>query len=277
MARLIIGCGYLGRRVAALWRAQGHAVRAMTRGRDDELARPGHRAGRGGRPRIAPRAGAGPADSVLYAVAPDRRQRDSTAEEVWVEGLANLTRAMRDWPTRPRLLFVSSTGVYGQADGEEVTEAAPTCPADESGRLLERAERSLLGEWWPDAVVLRFAGLYGPGRLLRRQSLLDGEPITADPDGWLNLIHVDDGAAAVVAADERGAVGGDLQCRRRPAGAAAGLLRAAGGAAGRLPPRFVPPAVPDRVNRRVGNRRMLAELGVVLRYPSYEQGLQASV
>ncbi len=274
MAKLVIGCGYLGGRVAALWRGQGHAVRALTRGRADELRRL----------RVEPVVGdvrepldvlaPQPADTVLYAVAPDRRGGVS-ADDVWLRGLGNLAAAVGGWPVLPRLIFVSSTGVYGRAAGEEVDEGAPTDPADESGRALQRAERWLRREW-PAAVVLRFAGLYGPGRLIRSQSLLKGEPIAADSDGWLNLIHVEDGAAAVVAADERGRPGetyniadGSPARRRDFYAHLAELIGAA-------PPRFAPPALPD-LGRRVSNRRMLADLGVRLRYPTYREGLRASV
>ncbi len=274
MAKLIIGCGYLGRRVAALWRAQGHSVHALTRNRADELRALGIEPIVGDVRELIDLTALPPVETVLYAVAPDRQVGESP-EDVWFTGLTYLTSVMETWPRRPRLIFISSTGVYGQTDGEEVDETAPTCPADESGRLLERVERSLLQQWWPEAVVLRFAGIYGPGRLLRRQSLRNGEPIPADPDGWLNLIHVADGAAAVVAADERGQLGGTYNVadgrpvRRRDFYAR--LAEVIGAPA----PRFVPPTVPDRVNRRVSNRRMLADLGVVLRYPSYEEGLQA--
>jgi nucleoside-diphosphate-sugar epimerase len=277
VAKLIAGCGYLGRRVAALWRARGHHVRALTRGRADELRALGVEPIVGDVRELLDVLTLEPAETVLYAVAPDRRPGGSTAAEVWVEGLGNLVGAMREWPERPRLLFISSTGVYGQSGGEEVDETAPTCPADESGRVLEQAERALRDTWWPDAIVLRFAGIYGPGRLLRRHALVNGEPIAADPEGWLNLIHVEDGAAAVVAADERArpgatynvADGGPVR-RRDFYSRLAELLSAP-------PPRFVAAPVADRVNRRVSNRRMREELGVGLRYPSYEDGLPASV
>jgi nucleoside-diphosphate-sugar epimerase len=277
MVKLIIGCGYLGRRVASLWLGQGHTVRALTRGRADELRALG----------IVPVVGdirepldvltLEPAATVLYAVAPDRRTADAAAEQVWIEGLGYLTGAMREWPTPPRLLFVSSTGVYGHADGNEVDEQAVTDPRDESGRVLERAERELLQRWWPEAVVLRFAGIYGPGRLIRSQSLLKGEPIPADPEGWLNLIHVEDGAAAVIAADQPARPGATYNIadgrpvRRRDFYARLAEL------IGAPPPRFVPPAAPDPVNRRVSNGKMRTELGVALRYPSYEEGLRASL
>ena len=55
--------------------------------------------------------------------------------------------------------------------------------------------------------MLRFAGIYGPGRLLRQKAVAAGEPIVAGADRWLNLIHVEDGARAVLAAEDYGLPG----------------------------------------------------------------------
>src|SRR5262249_16782135 len=124
-------------------------------------------------------------------------------------------------------------------------------------------------------------GIYGPNRLLRAEAIRAGELIVGDADRWLNLIHVEDGAAAVVAADERGAAGaiynvsdGYPVSRRDFYERLAKHLDA-------RPPRFAAPA-PDatvayaeHVNRRISNRKMCAELGVKLRYASYEAGLKA--
>ena len=100
-------------------------------------------------------------------------------------------------------LYVSSTSVYGQTGGEEVDETAATEPKEESGRVVLEAERCCC-ERLPTAIILRFAGIYGPDRLLRAKSIQAGEPIVGDAEQWLNLIHVEDGAAAVVEAAERG-------------------------------------------------------------------------
>ena len=51
-------------------------------------------------------------------------------------------------------------------------------------------------------VILRFSGLYGPDRVIRRVLLERGEPIPGDPAGYLNLVHIDDAAQAAVAALE---------------------------------------------------------------------------
>jgi nucleoside-diphosphate-sugar epimerase len=277
--RLIIGCGYLGRRVAEGWRAQGHRVFATTRN--------AHRAAewrQGGLEplvcdvldptglRQLPKAAC-----VLYSVGFDRNA-GSPMREVYVTGLANVLAAL---PARGRFLYVSSTGVYGQRGGEEVDETAATEPAEEAGRVVLAAE-SLVRRQLPGAVILRLAGIYGPGRLLRRQAVEAGEPLEGDPDSWLNLIHVEDGAAAVLAAEPRARPGeiynvcDDGPVRRLD------FYRLLARVLGAPEPCFVPS--PDasspeseRANRRVSNRKMCRELKVMLRYPSYAEGLPASL
>src|SRR5439155_10779702 len=106
--------------------------------------------------------------------------------EVYVGGLGHVLDTL---PTPGRFVYVSSTGVYGQTDGTWVDERSETVPTEESGRVVLEAER-LLRSKLPAAVVLRFAGIYGPGRLLRRQLLVAGEPLVGDAEKWLNLIHV---------------------------------------------------------------------------------------
>jgi nucleoside-diphosphate-sugar epimerase len=189
-----------------------------------------------------------------------------------VDGLANVLAGL---PPPGRLVYVSSTGVYGQA-GDEVDESAPTEPADEAGRVVLEAER-LLRRAGSALIILRFAGLYGPGRLIGAQRLRIGEPVPGDPDGWLNLIHVDDGARAVRAAAERGEPGtvynvsdGHPVRRRDFYAHLAGLL-------GAPAPRFEPEPGARAGNRRVSSRRLREELGVVPAYPSYVEGLAASV
>ena len=126
------------------------------------------------------------------------RSSGQTMRAVYVEGLANVLAAL---PAPARFVHVSSTSVYGQTDGEEVDEQSATEPEEESGKIVLEAER-VLRRAAPEAIILRFAGIYGPGRLLRRQAIEAGEPIVGNADKWLNLIQVEDGAEAVLAAVE---------------------------------------------------------------------------
>ena len=278
MDTLIIGCGYLGKRVALLWQGEGQRVFATTRGRADELRsleieplvcdlRTG--AGLEALPRV---------ETVAYCVGFDRSP-GATMRDVYVRGLENVLRRL---PPPGRFVYVSSTGVYGQCDGEEVDETAATEPAEESGRVVLEAE-AVLRRHLPGAVVLRFAGIYGPGRVIRRQPVEAGEALVGDADKWLNLIHVEDGASAVAAAAECGSPGAVVNvCDDRPVRRRdfyAELARLLGAPA----PRFVapapgaPPPPHERANRRILNRRLRGELGLTLRYPSFVEGLRASL
>src|SRR5437016_4098403 len=185
---LIFGCGYLGRRVARLWQAQGHRVCAVTRRSEaaailrqqniepilsdvllpDKLTELPH------------------ADAVLYAIGLDRKS-GASMRSVFVDGLANVLDHL---PRPRRFIYVSSSSVYGQTDGEWVDEDSPTEPREESGKIVLEAE-ALLHARLPQAIVLRFAGIYGPGRLLRQKTIQAGEAIVGDANKWLNLIHVE--------------------------------------------------------------------------------------
>ena len=265
---LIMGCGFLGRVVAGQWRDAGHRVTALTRSRVDELRALGIEAVVGDVTDPALRLPA--ADTVVYAVGLDRSSGKSM-REVYLGGLANVLGVL---PAVRRFVYVSSTSVYGQTDGGWVDEASPAEPAEESGRVVLECER-LLHDRRPDAIVLRFAGIYGPGRVIRRAAVERGEPLAADPGGWLNLIHVADGARAVLAAADRGEPGSTYNVaddrpatRREFYTEMAALL-------GSPAPRFAPAL--ERSNRRVRNRRMRAELGVELRFPDFRAGLRDAI
>jgi nucleoside-diphosphate-sugar epimerase len=273
---LVVGCGYLGMRVAQTWRASGRRVCALTRDRAAELAAAGLEPVVGDVTDPANLAALPAAGTLLYAVGLDRRAGRSM-REVYVGGLANVLDQLATAGRLPeRFLYVSSTSVYSQTDGSWVDETSPTEPTEESGRVVLEAEQ-MLREKLPAAIVLRFAGIYGPGRVLRRQALLNGEPLVGDADKWLNLIHVADGVRALLAAEQRGRPGetylvadGTPVTRRAFYTRSAELL-------GGPPARFEPaPPGPTDANRRVGNRKAREELGFVPEYPSYAEGLADS-
>ena len=199
MRKLIIGCGYLGRRVADLWRSEGHDVTVLTRSveRAGQLASEGFAGVIGDV--LDPRSlrWLPAAETVLLAVGFDRAGPHSK-RAVYVDGLVNVLTEVA--PRCRRAIYVSSTSVYGQTDGSCVDEASPTESIEESGRICLEAEQSL----WQhrqemNGIVLRLAGIYGPGRLLTRiDQLRSGTPLSGNSDAWLNLIHVDDAARIVL-------------------------------------------------------------------------------
>jgi nucleoside-diphosphate-sugar epimerase len=111
--------------------------------------------------------------------------------------VTGLNRLLDALPHATRVILSSSTGVWGDEDGRIVTEETPAHPTREAGQVLLEAEALLRSHPRGPGVALRFAGLYGPGRLPRIADLRAGTPIAADPDSWLNLVHVDDAAEIV--------------------------------------------------------------------------------
>jgi nucleoside-diphosphate-sugar epimerase len=286
VSTLILGCGYLGRRVGRrLALSGGEEVYGTVRSpaRADELA------AWSVRPLLADVLDPGsldrlPAcDRVFYAVGFDRAA-GLPMRTVYVEGLRNALGRLSG--RIGRWVYASSTGVYGQDDGSWVDEDSPAEPRHESGRVCLEAEGALREVSAAEGLhfaILRLAGLYGPGRIVRRAGLERGEAIVGDPEKFLNLIHVEDAARGAVAALECGEAGriynvaADQPIPRRDyyARLAEGL--------GRPAPRFVsaepgsPEALRDEANKRVSNRRMRDELRVELLYPDVESGLRAAL
>jgi nucleoside-diphosphate-sugar epimerase len=105
-----------------------------------------------------------------------------------------------------RLVYTSSTSVYPQDGGVNVTEAEPVGGAAETTQALIEAER-LAGEWpGAGATILRLAGIYGPGRMHIVEQVRSGE-VSGRPEAHLNLVHRDDILAALEAAFAAGAAG----------------------------------------------------------------------
>jgi nucleoside-diphosphate-sugar epimerase len=286
VSTLIMGCGYLGQRVATCLRAQGEHVFGTVRSQTRAL----EIAAVGIEPVIADVLEPGSltalpeVERVFYCVGFDR-SAGSSMRAVYVDGLNRAIAALPRSVTR--FVYASSTSVYGQTGGEWVDESSPTYPQHESGRICLEAEQC--ASRWPTVrdgsgslIILRFAGLYGPGRVVRRSIVERGEPIAGDPHKFLNLIHIDDAAQAASAAlaatvtesvflisDDRPVTRHEYYSR------IATLL-------GAPEPRFEVPrpgsleADRDATSKRVANARMKTRLGVDLRYPDFTTGLTAS-
>lgn len=132
---------------------------------------------------------------LVYLPTPDRR--DETAyRATFVDGLRHLLQALDTGALR-RVLFVSSTAVYGAHGGEWVDETTAPAPPGFNGKALLDAERWLAAQSVP-SVALRLAGLYGPGRLQLVERLRTGQVrVPREHPHWANRIHVDDAASAI--------------------------------------------------------------------------------
>lgn len=206
MQVLIAGCGYVGLALGARLVAQGHRVTGIRRPGSD--LEPLRRIGLiplaidladAGQVEALP----GDWDWVFHCVAPAARG-ETAYRAVYLASARNLAARLRGEP-QTRVVFTSSTSVYGQLDGGPVTETSPTEPATATARVLLETEAAWLGE--RDAVVLRVSGLYGPGRH-RLGALARGEArLHGDGSRRMNLIHRDDLVEAAIAVAERAPAG----------------------------------------------------------------------
>ncbi|MFT0545542.1 SDR family oxidoreductase [Allopusillimonas ginsengisoli] len=192
---LIAGCGDVGTRVAQLLHSSGAEVWG--------LKRSGAPVGAGITLLQADLTDAnslrklpGRIDQVVYLPTPDTRDR-AAYYHVFVQGLQNLLQAL-DKQKLQRIVFVSSSAVYGEHNGDWVDENTPASPLGFNGEVLLEAEQWLAGTGYP-ATVLRLAGLYGPGRTELFERLRSGRArVRSEPPFWSNRVHVDDAAAAIV-------------------------------------------------------------------------------
>ena len=193
---LLAGCGDLGLRAAQRLRARGDEVWALRRQppvSDDS----GIHWLRGDltQPETLRELPVG-ITRVVYLPTPDRR--DAAAyRSTFVDGLRHLLGAL-DHAHLQRVLLVSSSAVYGEHAGDWVDESTPAAPPGFNGNVLLEAEQWLAAQQTPP-VVLRLAGLYGPGRLQLIERLRAGQlKVPRAQPHWANRIHVDDAAGAIV-------------------------------------------------------------------------------
>ncbi|WP_104118625.1 NAD-dependent epimerase/dehydratase family protein [Arthrobacter sp. B1805] len=194
MTVLIAGCGDLGTEVGLRLAARGERVVGWRRSADRlpdaiegvsaDLTR--------ALPPI-------PRDTDVVVVATAAADRSEAAyRSAYVDATRNVLDALERDGVRPRrLLFVSSTAVYGDFDGGWVTEQSPAESAAPTARLIREAEQLLLGRS-DRAIVLRLSGIYGPGRTRLIDQVTGGTAVLPTEPQWTNRIHRDDAAGAIV-------------------------------------------------------------------------------
>ena len=192
----ILGCGYVGLELARQLRER-HDVVGVRRSPEgiDAVEATGAAAVRADVTDPDDLAAVPDVDSLVFAASSGGRGA-AAAERVYVDGLRTAIEAFGARESPPeRLVYTSSTGVYGDHDGAFVDEDTQLDPTTEKTRVLAEAERiarELAPEYGIDGGVARFAGLYGPDRY-RLERYLEG-PVT---EGYLNMIHRADAAGIV--------------------------------------------------------------------------------
>ncbi|WP_426765985.1 SDR family oxidoreductase [Pseudarthrobacter sp. 1G09] len=218
-----------------------------------------------------------PADTsvVVIAVAADAPREDAY-RAAYVDGVAHVLDALeRDGVIPRRVLFVSSTAVYGDAGGGWVDEGTPPEPGGFSGRVLVEAEdllRSRLAGSGTAAVSLRLGGIYGPGRTRLIDQVRSGSAVISQDIRYTNRIHRDDAAAALVhlatMADEPAPVYVGVDDDPADMGSILRFLAAELG----LPEPEVGDAGPARAGNKRCSNKLLRGTGFTFAFPSFREG-----
>lgn len=135
----------------------------------------------------------GELDYLVYSAAATEHDEPGY-RRAYVDGLRHVLSWLQSRGQRPkRLLFVSSSGVYAQADGEWIDETSPAQAQSYSGRVIREAEQVAWGAEVP-ATVVRLTGIYGPGREWLLKQVRMGYRVSVEPPLYGNRIHADDAA-----------------------------------------------------------------------------------
>lgn len=194
MTVVIAGCGDLGTEAGLRFTATGRSVLALRRspehlpaeitGRSIDLT--------GEVPNLP-----SDAEIVVIALAPGSR-REEAYRSVYGDAVANMIDGVARAGARPRrILLVSSTAVYGVDDGSWVDETTPVEPPSPSAAVIREGEIAL-HERCTQAISLRLAGLYGPGRTRLIDDVRSGSATSPSVLRHTNRIHRDDAAGAIV-------------------------------------------------------------------------------
>ncbi len=215
-------------------------------------------------------------DILIYCVAANA-QTDESYDAHYVQGLRNVLATQSNNAQLKHVMFISSTRVYGQTTSQLIDETVEAKPADFGGERLLEAE-GLLKQLACGATVIRLSGIYGPGRLYMVNMAKDP---SRWPQGnrWTNRIHRDDAAAFIVFLCEKVVRSATVQgCYIGTDGAPTLQHDVLNWLASKLEmpvlslPRLKPNVSVD--GKRLANKRMRAE-GFQLKYANYQQGYDA--
>jgi nucleoside-diphosphate-sugar epimerase len=284
---VIVGCGDIGRRVARLALAKGFAVTALVRSPE----KAGELEGIGVTTVLGDLDSPDPVEGlptrgalVFYFVPPpgggtiDNRVR-------------TFCGSIEPGEEPEKIVYLSTTGVYGDTRGEWVTEETPVNPQTPRGHRRLDAEELLRG-WGVHrkvaTVILRVTGIYGPNRF-PLDRLQGGHPVLREEEApYTNRIHADDLARVCLAAAERAQDGEIFNVSDGRPGTLTEYFDAVADAFGLpRPPRVtleearkvMTPLMLSYIaeSRRIDNRRMRERLGVELLYPTLEEGIRGSL
>jgi len=285
---VIIGCGDIGTRIAGLLQTRSNSISTVY-GLIRDPARAAKLRDLGCEPILAdlqqpeslkglPLEGA----TLMYLAPPPRTGREDTH-------LRHLLASIQSTALPEKMVLLSTTAVYGDCHGEWITEQTPAHPETERGwrRLdAETQTRHWCTQYAVPYVILRVGGIYGPGRW-PLERLRQGLPILKEAESpFTNRIHQDDLAAICIVAAERGGQGEIYNIADGRPGNMSGYFKAVAQAFGLPSPPEIGLSEAQQVmtpgmlsylheSRRIDNRKLTNDLGIVLQYPDLAAGLAA--
>lgn len=193
MKTLLLGCGFVGKVLARQLQLSGDSVTGWVRSSDSARELSGLQ--------VHPFVGDFTDFSVweqlptdfqrVIHIASSGRGDSEVYKKVYLKGMEEL---LKRFPQAQKL-FVSSTSVYGQTEGEWVDESSPTTPSSSTSQVLLEAESVTLNQ---GGIVVRPSGIYGPSRSVLFQKFHEGTAaIEGDGKRWVNQIHRDDVASGI--------------------------------------------------------------------------------
>ena len=215
-------------------------------------------------------------DYVVYSVAsPDFSEEGY--EQFYVQGLTHIVALLKQQHAKPkRIFFVSSTSVYHHHDGSWVDETTTPEPTAFAGKKMFLAETKLHESGYPNTVV-RFSGIYGPGRTRLINQALHGSHCDPEPPLWTNRIHRDDCVGVLAFLIEKCEAGvdiDDLYVGSDPTPAPLfDVLEWIKDRVGEVDPDHDIPEAARRGNKRISCKK-LQDLGYKFKYVDYQQGYE---
>jgi nucleoside-diphosphate-sugar epimerase len=281
----IMGCGDIGRRVARLYQNEG--IKAIGWVRSDESLQLGLAQGFAMRKGDVDRGSFFPIfaldEALVYWFMPPQPSGESDDR---------IRRFLKGVDAAPkRVLLISTTGVYGDCGGRWIDESEPLKPVADRAKRRADAE-NVVQEWAArfggEIVILRVPGIYAPERL-PLERLRRGEPVLHEEEApWTNRIHADDLAMVCKRAMEVASPGSIYNATDGHPSTMTDYFNQVADFAGLPRPPQISMAEAQTAmsagmlsylqeSRRIGNEKLLRELGVSLRYPSLADGLGSSL
>lgn len=265
---LLIGCGDIGRRMAAYLDPNNYQITGLRRNCPANTTAIRYLPCDASNPGALLQCLNEGFHYIVITLTPSERS-DAGYERTYVRSCHNLITALQTLQHQPaRIIFVSSTAVYHQDDGAWVDEDSPAQPTNFNGIRLLEAETIIRCSGFKHTVV-RFSGIYGPGRNRLIEQVRQGQ--IADGNHYTNRIHAEDCAGflahLITRMDSPESLYLATDSEPTPlATVTAWIAQQLGVGNSRIAA-----TATERGNKRVSNKRML-ETGYQLRYPGFREG-----